>query len=139
MFNLVLAFIAQTWREALFVSEYTGLSIGLLVALAVLVYFDPLLRTVAIRIGIAIILAYCVLMYGHHAGVVEVQAAWDAANAQAAKQSKQRDLNEAKAAGADAAEQTTDLQGQQKSDQEQIDALRKADADCHPITGDQLR
>jgi hypothetical protein len=131
--------IAQAWREIAFVAGWSGISVGVLVGLCFLVYLDPLLRKVAIRIGIGVVLGYLILIYGYRHGTDNKQAEWDAANARVAAQIKQRDADEASAAGADAATAISALQAGQKLDQEQVNALRKLDANCHPIIGDQLR
>src|SRR5581483_2393257 len=97
------------------------------------------LRKVAIRTGVAIVVAYIVLMYGYHTGMAEKAAQWQAANRRAAAEEHLRDKAAANDAAAAAAQEAGVLSVQRQKDQEQIDALRKADAACHPISRDQLR
>lgn len=73
----------QAWREVLHVSEWTGLSVGVLAGLGALAWFVPPARTLAIGAGVAVALGYGGLMYGNHTGRADVQLEWDAANARA--------------------------------------------------------
>jgi hypothetical protein len=82
---------AAVWREVLHISEWTGLSIGVVVALAGLVYLDPrLLKPALIAAGI-IAIAYGCVMYGDHVGRADVQAQWAAERAAAVKAGEARD------------------------------------------------
>jgi len=125
------------WSEIKHLGELTGLSIGALVALAALVYFDPALRGVAIRVAAAVVLGYALSIYWYHVGSADKQLQWNAANAQAEAQAELRDKEAPAVADADSELET--LRNAVKADEEQINALRKADAACHPIDGDQLR
>jgi len=97
MFEVIQGFFAA-WREVLHVSEITGLSAGLLVALAALAWFDPASRAFAIRIGLMAVIAYAAMTYGLHLGASDVRAQWNAANAKLAAEAKARDDSAAKAA-----------------------------------------
>lgn len=138
MFEILDA-ITQAYREVAHLAEWTGLSIGIIVGLGALVYFDPALRKIAIRIAVGVICAYLLTMYAYHIGIADKKAEWDRANARAAAEIKQRDDNAAVQGATDAADIAANLQAGKKLDQEQVDALRKLDASCHPIVGDQLR
>ena len=94
MFHLV-----GIWHQVAALSEWTGLSVGLLAGLAFLVWLNPALLRVAIAIAIPIASAYFGLLYGNHTGRVdgraEIQAKWDAqktveAKARAAELERQR-------------------------------------------------
>lgn len=73
----------QAWREVLHVSEWTGLSVGVLAGLGALAWFFPPARTLAIGTGIAVAVGYGGLIVGNHTGRNDVLAEWDAANARA--------------------------------------------------------
>lgn len=73
----------QAWREVLHVSEWTGLSVGMLAGLGALAWFVPPARTLAIAAGAAIAIAYGGLVIGNHTGRADVHAEWDAANERA--------------------------------------------------------
>src|SRR5580692_2974977 len=82
---------ASLWREILHVSEWTGLSIGMIVAIAALVYLDPrLLRPALIAAGVVAI-AYAGVMYGDHVGRADVEAQWADSRAAAAKAAQAHD------------------------------------------------
>lgn len=86
-----LSALAQAWREIAHLSAITGLSVGLLAALIALVWFDPDLRGVAIKLGIAVAIAYGSVLFGYRLGAADVTAAWNAANLRAALEAKARD------------------------------------------------
>jgi len=92
--------IARAWREIAHVSELTGLSAGILIGLAALAYLDPVVRAIAIRGAVVVAIAYGAAIVGIHVGATDVRAEWNAANAQVAKESKDRDDLAAKAAEA---------------------------------------
>lgn len=121
------------------VSEITGLSVTLLVALAALAYLEPTIRTWCVRWAIVVLGAYLLVMGGYRLGAEDKQAAWDAANAIAAQQAARRDARAAEQATTDESTATESLNEAAKGDKEQTYALRKSDADCHPITPDELR
>ena len=89
--------IFDAWREIAHVAELTGVSVGVLVALAALAFFDPVSRGFVIRFGLIVIIIYACLMCGLHLGASDVRAQWDAANARAAAEAKARDDAAAKA------------------------------------------
>lgn len=99
MFEMLSGF-ADIWREILHISEWTGLSAGVIVALAALAYLDPTARSLAIKIAVAVTIAYLSLIYGNHVGRADERAVWVAANAKIAKEAKARDADAAKAAEA---------------------------------------
>jgi hypothetical protein len=88
-----LASIAAAWREIAHVSEMTGLSIGLLVTLVVIVWLDPAIRGFAIKIAIVVVVAYVSGLYWYRVGASDVRAQWDAANVRAAEAAKTRDAS----------------------------------------------
>jgi|SRR5579862_7761087 len=91
--------IGAAWAEIRHVSEFTGLSIGVLLFLAAVVYLDPLLRKLAVRTAIAVVAAYFLALYAYHLGSADKEAQWTAANVQAAADRKaQDDANQRKLA-----------------------------------------
>lgn len=74
----------QAWREVLHVSEWTGLSVGVLAGLGAAAWFLPPVRSLAIRGAIVVAVAYGALLYGNHTGRDDVLKEWDAANTRAA-------------------------------------------------------
>ncbi len=136
MFSFVYA-IAGAWREILHISEWTGMSVGALAGAAAIIYLDPTARVFAIRAAIFVTVAYIGALYAYHLGTADKQAQWNAANARAAAQIAQRD-QEAPAV-ADAKIEVAALRKAAALDQEQINALRHADATCHPLSVNQLR
>jgi hypothetical protein len=92
--------IFAAWREVAHISEWTGLSLGVLAAIALLVYLNPTLLKPAIGIGVAVIVGYCTLIFGYHQGASDIRGQWNAANVQAAKAAVQRDADAQKQAEA---------------------------------------
>ena len=90
MFEFV-GVILQAWREIAHIAEWTGLSIGTLVALGFLAYLDPDLRKLAIRGALLAGAAYCLGIFAYHVGSADKQAEWNAANVQAAQNARSRD------------------------------------------------
>lgn len=74
-------------------SEWTGISIGILVGLIALVWFYPPARSFAIRVGVFTLVIYFALVTGNHLGRADVTAEWNAAKAAAAAAAKQRDVD----------------------------------------------
>ena len=99
MFNFLSTAFAA-WHEVAHISEWTGLSLGVLAALAGLVYLDSALLKPAIGLAVAIVIGYCTLIYGYHQGASDIRGQWTAANTQAAKAAQQRDVDAQKAAEA---------------------------------------
>lgn len=89
--------IFAAWREAVHVSEWTGLSVGALGALGAAAWFLPPLRSLAIKAAIGIGIGYGALIYGNHTGRADVLAQWDAAKIKAAAESKTADAGAQKA------------------------------------------
>lgn len=87
----------QAWREVLHVSEWTGLSVGVLAGLGALAWFFPPARTLAISAGIAVAVGYGGLIWGNHTGRDDVLREWDAANARAAAAAASDDTDAQKA------------------------------------------
>lgn len=83
--------------EVEYVSAWTGLSLGVLAALGVLAWFDPLLRSWAIRSAIFAAIAYAAILYGYRSGVYDKGLEWQAANVEAAKAAVARDAATKKA------------------------------------------
>ena len=90
MFDGIGEFFAA-WREIVHISEWTGLSLGALVALAALVYFVKLPIGTAIRIGLLVLTAYICLLVGETFGARDKQRQWDHARIEAAAAQKQHD------------------------------------------------
>jgi hypothetical protein len=131
--------ITEAWRQVLRVSEFTGISAGMLALLAFVVYSFPLLRSFAIRCAVVIVVAYVAIIWGDYLGALDKQAQWDAANARVAEEIAKRDADAAKSASVDEKERESQLASGETIDQGIIDALRSYDQTCHPITSDQLR
>lgn len=72
-------------REIARVAEWTGLSVGVLLALFALAWFVPQARALALAIACTVLVGCGALIYGNHIGRAEVKADWDAANNAAAK------------------------------------------------------
>lgn len=70
----VLETIYSVWHSVVFVSEWTGLSVGALAGLAALFYFVPLARKLAIQGAILVVVAWACLMHGHLVGVSDEAA-----------------------------------------------------------------
>lgn len=85
------AAIFASYREILRVSEWTGLSIGLLAGLAALFWFVPLARKIAVLIAINVLIAWFCLMHGDAVGRADVSAQWNDARAAALKAQTERD------------------------------------------------
>ena len=76
--------ITGAWDEIRHISEITGLSIGLLIAMALLIWCDPLARKLAIRIAVVVVAAYFLVLFAYHLGHADEKALRDAADARAA-------------------------------------------------------
>lgn len=116
---------AAIWREILHISEWTGLGIGVIVALAALVYLDPrLLKPTLIAAGIVAI-AYAGVMYGDHVGRADVEAQWADARAAAIKAQEARDRLAARQLEQTYAPQLAELEKQAKDNKDQADAYER--------------
>lgn len=90
MFNAVID-AAASWRGILHVSEWTGLSLGALASIALLVYLDPRVLKPAILLAIGLLLLYGGTLYGDHTGRADVEAQWADAREAAIKADQERD------------------------------------------------
>lgn len=129
--------IFDAWREIAHIAAWTGLSVGTLVGIAAVIYFEPPARHLAFAAAAIVIAIYGATIYGNHIGSVDMKAQWNAANAKATAQSVARDQQAPAVADADI--EIKSLRQQAQADMELINALRKADGICHPLSVDQLR
>jgi len=83
------------WHQVAAISAWTGLSIGMLAGLALLVWLDPRLLRLAIFGAILVAVGYFAEIHGNAVGLAdgkaEVQAQWDQAKIDAEKQRVARD------------------------------------------------
>lgn len=77
--------IATAWRTVLHLSEWSGLSVGAVIGLGLLVYLDPAARNLALAAGLAVAIGFSCVVYGDSTGRADVQAQWDAEKAEAAE------------------------------------------------------
>lgn len=138
MFDL-LNRLAQLQHELEYLSALTSLSVGALIVIGLVIWLDPGLRKLAIRCAVLVVYSYGLAIWNFHAGAAVVRAQWSAADAAAAIARIARDNDAAAAAAAEEAAAGAELKLSRTSDQEQLDALIRADQACHPITADQLR
>lgn len=82
---------ASAWRTIVHVSEWSGLSIGLLAAGAALVAFVPIARKPVIKGAVLVIVGYVGLIYGDRVGSADVQAQWADARKAAIAAEKERE------------------------------------------------
>jgi hypothetical protein len=85
--------ITSAWGEVRHISELTGLSVGLLLAMAALIYCDPTARKLAIRTAAAVVAAYFLAIFAYHLGFADEKAQRDAADARAALARKNQDAS----------------------------------------------
>lgn len=90
MFEM-LADAAAAWRTVVHVSEWSGLSIGALVAGAGLVYLLPAARKAAILGAILVVACWICLIHGDRVGRADVEAQWADARKAAIAADKERD------------------------------------------------
>jgi hypothetical protein len=83
--------VAAAWREVEHISEWTGLSVGMLAVLGAVIYFDPTARKLAIRIAVLVFVGYWLGIYFYHLGAGDVRAQWAAANLKEAAKAELRD------------------------------------------------
>jgi hypothetical protein len=121
----VLAGIASAWREILHVSEWTGLSVGALVVLALLFVYAPPVRSFVAFAAIAVVAAYIGCVFGESRGLAdgraEVQVKWDAARRKAAAAAVARDASIENSLEAKYAPERERLQAQLKDSKERAD------------------
>lgn len=131
--------IGDAWREVEHISEWTGMSIGMLLVCAGVIYAVPTWRGAAIHAAIVVVAGYMLAIWCYHVGASDRQAKWDAQNRRVAAALGRRDVDAAKAALNQEAVDASDLKTEATKDQGIVDALKKSDAVCHPITADELR
>lgn len=131
--------LAQAWRGVEHIAAWLSISAGMLILCAAIIYFVPPLRRAAFITAGLIVFAMFFMSYGAKLGAEDKQGQWDAANARIAAEILKRDKTAAQAASDDEAQAETELEGDALKDQGIIDALKKLDATCHPITAGQLR
>ena len=81
----------EFFRELWHLAAYTGLSLGAIALLVLVAIYVPFFRVLAIALALAVAAGYCSGIYMHKIGRNEVTAEWDAANARAAEDAKDRD------------------------------------------------
>ena len=122
----VLEGIASAWREILHVSEWTGLSLGALLALTALFVYVPGIRSFVIVAAVAVVAAYVGSMLGEAQGLADgraqVQTRWDAARKKAAGAAVARDGSIEASLEAKYAPEIQRLQGLAERNQERADA-----------------
>jgi hypothetical protein len=81
----------SAWRTVAHISEWTGLSIGVLAAIGGIVYLDPRLLKPAIILAGVIAVAYVSMLYGDKTGRADVEAQWADARKAAIAAAEERD------------------------------------------------
>lgn len=81
------------WREAIHVTEWSGLAIGTIAGLGVLAWYVAPARRLAIAGGIVVAVGYGCVMHGARLGRADVQARWEAARTAETEAAKQRDID----------------------------------------------
>lgn len=84
------------WRTVVHISEWSGLSIGALAVIAVLVWLDPRILKPAIFAAVGVMLFFGGTFYGDATGRADVHKQWDAARAAAEKARADRDAGVAR-------------------------------------------
>lgn len=82
---------AAGWRTFVHVSEWSGLSIGALVAGAALVWFVPPARKLVVLGSILVLVGWLCLVHGDRVGRADVHAQWHDARKAAIAAEKERD------------------------------------------------
>lgn len=90
MFEAISA-VAAGWRTLLHISEWTGLSLGALAVIALIVWMNPRLLRPAIKAAVLLVLGYALVLYGDHAGRADVEAQWADARKAAIAAEEERD------------------------------------------------
>jgi hypothetical protein len=85
--------LAAAWRTIAHISEWTGLSVGMLAAGAGLVYLRPALLKPVILGAVGVGLLYLGIIHGDRVGRADVNAQWAHAKAKADAAQKQRDAD----------------------------------------------
>jgi hypothetical protein len=97
----------------------------------------------ATRLGCALLAAAAAAIaadqYREHAAAVQCRAVIAARDQEADRRARQRDADQSALADRDAQQGLAVLERQSAKDQGAIEALRAADAVCHPIMPDELR
>lgn len=79
------------WRTLLHLSEWSGLSIGVLAAIAVVIWLRPALLKPALLAAGLVAFGFSCVIYGDHAGRTDKQREWDAARVAAEAAAVRRD------------------------------------------------
>ncbi|WP_139483299.1 hypothetical protein [Bradyrhizobium ivorense] len=130
-----LAGIGAGWRALVHISAWSGLSVGAILGLAVLVYFDPKALKAAIAGGVAVAIAWAAIVHGHSVGVADEDARLQTIS----------NRNDARAGAAASADETalvraieSKAKDQHNADLAGIARLKAAGASCafDPDSGD---
>lgn len=84
---------ASAWRELLHISEVTGLSVGVIVALVALALYVPTARRLALEAAALVLVGWLTAIYAYRVGRADVEAEWAAARTAAAAAQTARDRN----------------------------------------------
>lgn len=87
----ILKDVAAAWRTIVHVSEWSGLSIGLLIALAAILYLLPGLRKVVLIGAAGVVFGWLCVIHGDRVGRADVGAQWAEARNAAIDADKERD------------------------------------------------
>lgn len=91
MFDTLLD-IASAWRTIAHISEWSGVSVGMLLAGAGLVYLRPALLKPVICGGVAVVLVWFGLIHGDRTGRADVETQWADARKAAIAADAERDV-----------------------------------------------
>lgn len=83
--------LGAAWRTVLHVSEWSGVSIGLLAGGAALIYLVPASRKLVILAAIGVVIGWLGLLHGDRVGRADVEAQWADARQAAIAAEKDRD------------------------------------------------
>lgn len=120
-----IAGLLAVWRTVLHVSGWTGLSVGALAAIALVVYLNPALLRPAIRAAVVIAVAYAGVLYGDATGRADVEAQWKDAREAAIAAEQERDAAIAEGLERKYAPQLEALKKQASTNKEQADGYEK--------------
>ena len=120
--------IGAAWRTVLHVSEWSGLSLGVLAGLGLLVYLDPAARRLALIAGLAVAVGFSCILYGDSTGRADVQAQWDAEKAKTAELASTAERTAAADDTARAGAIEAKAKEQHEKDLAEIDRLKHSNA-----------
>lgn len=86
-----LADIAAAWRTIAHISEWTGLSVGMLAGGVALFIYVPVARRLVIRGGVLVLVGWVCLIHGDRVGRADVEAQWADARQAAIAAEQERD------------------------------------------------